>query len=69
MIDMAKIADIAIILIDASIGFEMETFEFLSLLRVINLYTSHIKFHPFNQFQHNIYETFFLIHRVMDSQV
>lgn len=36
MIDMAKIADIAIILIDASIGFEMETFEFLSLLRVIH---------------------------------
>lgn len=34
MIDMAKIADIAIILVDASIGFEMETFEFLSLLRV-----------------------------------
>ncbi|EAS05797.2 elongation factor Tu GTP-binding domain protein (macronuclear) [Tetrahymena thermophila SB210] len=33
MIDMAKIADIAIILVDASIGFEMETFEFLSLLR------------------------------------
>ena len=34
MIDLAKIADIVIILIDASIGFEMETFEFLSLLRV-----------------------------------
>lgn len=33
MIDLAKIADIVIILIDASIGFEMETFEFLSLLR------------------------------------
>ena len=34
MIDLAKIADLALILIDASIGFEMETFEFFSLLRV-----------------------------------
>lgn len=33
MIDLAKIADLALILIDASIGFEMETFEFLSLLQ------------------------------------
>jgi ribosome biogenesis protein BMS1 len=32
MIDLAKIADLALLLIDASIGFEMETFEFLSLL-------------------------------------
>lgn len=32
MTDFAKIADLALILIDASIGFEMETFEFLSLL-------------------------------------
>lgn len=38
MIDMAKIADIVIILVDASIGFEMETFEFLSLLRVNSLF-------------------------------
>lgn len=32
MIDLAKICDLALVLIDASIGFEMETFEFLSLL-------------------------------------
>lgn len=32
MIDLAKICDLALILIDASIGFEMESFEFLSLL-------------------------------------
>ncbi len=34
MIDMSKIADLALLVIDGSIGFEMETFEFLSLLRV-----------------------------------
>ena len=33
MIDLAKICDLALILIDASIGFEMETFEYLSLLQ------------------------------------
>lgn len=33
MIDLAKITDLALILIDASIGFEMESFEFLSLLQ------------------------------------
>lgn len=33
MIDLSKIADLALIIIDASLGFEMETFEFLSLLR------------------------------------
>ena len=32
MIDLAKITDLALVLIDASIGFEMESFEFLSLL-------------------------------------
>lgn len=30
--DLAKVADLALIVIDASIGFEMETFEFISLL-------------------------------------
>ena len=35
MIDMAKLADIVVLIIDASIGFEMETFEFLTLLNVI----------------------------------
>ena len=33
MVDLAKITDLALILIDASIGFEMESFEFLSLLQ------------------------------------
>ena len=33
MLDAAKIADLALLLIDASIGFEMETFEFLSMLQ------------------------------------
>lgn len=33
MIDLAKVADLALILIDVSIGFELETFEYLSLLR------------------------------------
>ena len=32
MVDMAKIVDLALLLIDASIGFEMESFEFLCLL-------------------------------------
>jgi len=32
MMDLAKVADLALITIDASIGFEMETFEFISLL-------------------------------------
>lgn len=36
MIDLAKIADLALILIDVSLGFELETFEFISLLRVNN---------------------------------
>jgi ribosome biogenesis protein BMS1 len=33
MIDLAKVADLCLILVDASIGFEMETFEFLSILK------------------------------------
>ena len=33
MIDLSKIADVVLFLIDASLGFEMETFEFLSLLK------------------------------------
>jgi len=32
MIDLAKVADLVLICIDASIGFEMETFEFLTIL-------------------------------------
>ncbi|CAG8637077.1 6915_t:CDS:2 [Paraglomus brasilianum] len=34
MIDVAKIADLVLLLIDASFGFEMETFEFLNVLQV-----------------------------------
>lgn len=34
MIDAAKFADLVLLLIDASFGFEMETFEFLNLLQV-----------------------------------
>jgi ribosome biogenesis protein BMS1 len=33
MIDLAKIADLALVVIDASVGFEMETFEFLTILQ------------------------------------
>lgn len=33
MVDLAKIADLVLMLIDASFGFEMETFEFLNILK------------------------------------
>lgn len=33
LIDLSKIVDIALVLIDASIGFEFETFEFISLMK------------------------------------
>jgi ribosome biogenesis protein BMS1 len=33
MIDIAKVADLVLLLIDAKFGFEMETFEFLNLLQ------------------------------------
>jgi len=33
MIDIAKIADLVLLMIDASFGFEMETFEFLNILQ------------------------------------
>ncbi|KAL0233632.1 hypothetical protein PCE1_002145 [Barthelona sp. PCE] len=33
MIDMAKIADVVIFLVDASYGFEMETFEFMTIIK------------------------------------
>lgn len=35
MIDCAKFADVVLLLIDASFGFELETFEFLNLLQVL----------------------------------
>ncbi|XP_075253086.1 ribosome biogenesis protein BMS1 homolog [Convolutriloba macropyga] len=34
MIDIAKVADLVLLMIDASFGFEMETFEFLSVCQV-----------------------------------
>nr|XP_054769172.1 ribosome biogenesis protein BMS1 homolog [Lytechinus pictus] len=34
MIDIAKIADLVLLLVDASFGFEMETFEFLNIAQV-----------------------------------
>ncbi|ORX85008.1 DUF663-domain-containing protein [Anaeromyces robustus] len=34
MIDIAKVADLVLLLIDADFGFEMETFEFLNILQV-----------------------------------
>ncbi|XP_013412523.1 ribosome biogenesis protein BMS1 homolog isoform X2 [Lingula anatina] len=34
MIDVAKVADLVLLLIDASFGFEMETFEFLNICQV-----------------------------------
>ncbi|KAL3876947.1 hypothetical protein ACJMK2_034726 [Sinanodonta woodiana] len=34
MIDVAKIADLVLLLVDASFGFEMETFEFLNICQV-----------------------------------
>ena len=35
MLDAAKYADLVLLLIDGSFGFEMETFEFLNLLQVL----------------------------------
>ena len=34
MIDMAKIVDLVLLLVDASFGFEMEVFEFLNICQV-----------------------------------
>lgn len=34
MLDLAKIADLVLVLVDASFGFEMETFEFLNIMQV-----------------------------------
>ncbi|XP_038061979.1 ribosome biogenesis protein BMS1 homolog isoform X2 [Patiria miniata] len=34
MIDLAKVADLVLLLVDASFGFEMETFEFLNIVQV-----------------------------------
>ena len=34
MLDVAKVADLVLLLVDASFGFEMDTFEFLNILQV-----------------------------------
>lgn len=34
MIDLAKVADLVLLMIDASFGFEMEIFEFLNICQV-----------------------------------
>lgn len=34
MIDLAKVADLVLLLVDASFGFEMEIFEFLNICQV-----------------------------------
>ena len=34
MMDVAKVADLALLLVDATFGFEMETFEFLNICQV-----------------------------------
>lgn len=36
MIDLAKVADLILLMIDASFGFEMEIFEFLNICQVKN---------------------------------
>lgn len=33
MVDVAKVTDLALLVMDASVGFEMETFEFLNILQ------------------------------------
>ncbi len=33
MVDLAKVADLVLLVIDGSFGFEMETFEFLNMLQ------------------------------------
>lgn len=37
MIDLAKVADIVLLMIDASFGFEMEIFEFLNICQVMEV--------------------------------
>ena len=38
MIDIAKVADLVLLLTDASFGFEMEIFEFLNICQVISIF-------------------------------
>ena len=51
MIDLGKIADLVLLMVDGSFGFEMETFEFLNVLQVffyiLLLLNRHMVFHVF----------------------
>lgn len=51
MVDVAKVADLVLILIDASFGFEMEVFEFLNICQVNNF----------------IFESFLIIYHSLDA--
>ena len=37
MIDVAKVADLVLLMVDANFGFEMEIFEFLNIAQVLDL--------------------------------
>jgi len=54
MAEMAKIADLVLVTVDISIGFEMETFEFLSILQIHGFprcigVTTHLDFYKENK--------------------
>ena len=53
MIDIAKVADLVLLLTDASFGFEMEIFEFLNIcqVRFTEAYSSCSKFMISNDYQ------------------
>ena len=36
MIDVAKVADLVLLMVDANFGFEMEIFEFLNIAQVLS---------------------------------
>ena len=38
MIDVAKVADLVLLMVDANFGFEMEIFEFLNIAQVLDCY-------------------------------
>ena len=45
MIDVAKVADLVLLMVDANFGFEMEIFEFLNIAQVLFV-TIFQGFHP-----------------------
>uniref|UniRef100_A0A2K6LI75 Bms1-type G domain-containing protein n=1 Tax=Rhinopithecus bieti TaxID=61621 RepID=A0A2K6LI75_RHIBE len=53
MVDLAKAADLVMMLIDASFGFEMETFEFLNICQVHGFPKSMGVLTHLNSFKHN----------------